>query len=313
MNQSPRPSVDLKEVRPSCTSLFQPVRSGAPFLVLCFFLLASIGVTGCQSAPEKHYPVQAEVISIDPVKGFIVVKHGDIPGLMPAMTMQYEVAEPKRIESLQPGDKISADLVVSESKGRLENITLVSKGNGKPDTPTSQHIPEKGDVVPNFALVNQNGKAIHLRDFAGKTLLITFIYTRCPLPDFCPRMNENFRQIQNGLVNIPQAAQHTAFLSISFDPEHDSPAVLKHYASIYDKREGGKPAFDWQFAVPSAKDLPTLANFFGLVTQNQGAEIVHSLSTTLIGPDGRVQAWYDTNDWNPADVAQAIQSTLPRT
>lgn len=81
----------------------------------------------CKSAPAKHYPIQAEVISVDAPKSLIIVKHGDIPGLMPAMTMQYEVANSKEIENLKPGDKITADLVVSENVGRLEKITLVSK------------------------------------------------------------------------------------------------------------------------------------------------------------------------------------------
>jgi Cu/Ag efflux protein CusF len=102
---------------------------------------------GCQSAPEKHYPIAGEVISADPAKKLITVKHGDIPGLMPAMTMTYQVTEPKQIETLQPGDKITADLVVSESKGRLEKIVLVSKGDGKTPLGATQHIPEKGDAV----------------------------------------------------------------------------------------------------------------------------------------------------------------------
>src|SRR5260370_40457972 len=127
---------------------------------------------GCQSAPEKHYPIQGEVISVDPAKKLLTVKHGDIPGLMPAMTMTYQVAEPKQIEKLQPGDKISADLVVSESKGRLEKILLVSKGDGKTAPGTTQRIPEKGDAVPDFALVNQNGKLIHFGDYRGEGLLV---------------------------------------------------------------------------------------------------------------------------------------------
>ncbi|MGB7433956.1 MAG: SCO family protein [Candidatus Acidiferrum sp.] len=276
------------------------------------FTLAVI-LAGCQSAPEKHYPLQAEVISVDAPKGLIIVKHGEIPGLMPAMTMQYAVADPKQIQNLQPGDKITADLVVSESKGRLEKITLVTKGNGSPSGGASQQIPEKGEVVPDFALRNQNGKAIHLHDFKGRVLLVTFIYTRCPLPDFCPRMNENFRAIQTLLLATPQSQAHTDFLSISFDPQHDTPAILKHYASIYYKPAKSVHPFDWQFAVPAAKDLPAIANFFGLVTQPETAQIVHSLSTTLIGPDGKVQAWYDGNDCKPADVAQAILSVLPHT
>jgi|SRR5271166_3169012 len=101
-------------------------------LLLSFVFLCL--TAGCQSAPGKHYPLQAEVISVDAPKGLIVVKHGEIPGLMPAMTMQYVVAGEKQIENLQAGDKISADLVVSESKGRLEKIVLVSKADLKPKT-----------------------------------------------------------------------------------------------------------------------------------------------------------------------------------
>jgi protein SCO1/2 len=240
------------------------------------------------------------------------VKHGDIPGLMPAMTMTYQVAEPQQIETLQPGDKITADLVVSDSKGRLEKIVLVSKGDGKTSPGTTQRIPEKGDAVLDFALVNQDGKIIHFSNYRGKVLLVTFIYTRCPLPDFCPRMNENFRAMQKLLQEVPGATERAEFLSISFDPEHDTPAVLKHYASLYKENVPGEKSFDWQFAAPSVKDLPEVAGFFGLVYQPERAQIVHSLSTTVIGPDGRVEKWYSDNEWTPAEAAQAISSLLHR-
>jgi len=279
--------------------------------ILTIVVLICAGIAGgCQSAPEKHYPIQGEVISTDAGKKLITVKHGDIPGLMPAMTMTYQVAEPKQIEGLRPGDKITADLVVSEDKGRLEKIVLVSKGDAKTSPGTTQHVPEKGDAVPDFALVNQDGKIIHISNYRGKVLLVTFIYTRCPLPDFCPRMNENFRAVQKLLQENPGAAERAEFLSISFDPEHDTPAVLKHYASLYKKSAPGEKLVDWQFAVPSARDLSELAQFFGLEYQPEQAQIVHSLSTTLIGPDGKVEKWYSDNEWTPADAAQAISLLL---
>jgi protein SCO1/2 len=281
-------------------------------IFLLFSLVFICFSVGCQSAPKRHYPLQAEVISVDAPKGLILVKHGEIPGLMPAMTMQYAVADPKQIEALQPGDKIGADLVVSETNGRLEKITLISKGDGKPAPGTSQHIPAKGEVVPNFALLNQDGKPVHLHDYSGRALLITFIYTRCPLPDFCPRMNQNFREIQGLLREKPESLPQVAFLSISFDPEHDTPAVLKHYAAIYKNTAKDQKALDWQFAAPSTKNLPEVASFFGLVMQSEQAQIIHSLSTTLIGPDGKVQKWYEGNDWKPADAAQAIQALMPK-
>lgn len=279
----------------------------ASLLLLC----AAFSI-GCQPKPAKHYPILADVISADPGKRLITVKHGDIPGLMPAMTMSYQVADPRQIEKLRPGDKISADLVVSESVGRLEQIELISKGDGKASPGATQRIPEKGDEVPDFALVNQDGKPLHFRDFRGKTLLVTFIYTRCPLPDFCPRMNENFRAVQKLLQETPGATQRLVFLSITFDPKHDTPAVLKHYASVYKISAPGEKPFEWQFAAPSEKDLPALAQFFGLLYQPEQAQIVHSLSTTLIGPDGKVLDWYSGNDWNPSDVAQTIVALLNR-
>src|SRR6266852_1838087 len=213
----------------SCVIVFTTEGEMKQIVAIVVLICAGFG-TGCQSAPEKHYPIQGEVISADPAKKLITVKHGDIPGLMPAMTMTYQVAEPKQIETLQPGDKITADLVVSESKGRLEKIVLVSKGDGKTSPGTTQRIPEKGDAVPDFALVNQDGKAIRFSSYRGKVLLVTFIYTRCPLPD--------------------------------------------------------------------------LAQFFGMVIQREQAQIVHSLSTTVIGPDGKVVKWYSDNEWTPADAAQ---------
>jgi len=275
------------------------------FLSFLILVCGLLGV-GCQSAPEKRYPIQAEVISSNPERQMITVKHGDVPGLMPAMTMSYMVADPKQIEGLGPGDKISAELVVSDSKGRLEHIVLVSKGEGKPSPGTSQRVPEKGETVPDFAFLDQDGKPIHIKDYLGKTLLVTFIYTRCPLPDYCPRMNENVRQIQDILRKFPGSLEKTSFLSISFDPEHDTPAVLKHYASIYNRSTPASQWSGWQFAVPAAKDLPAIAYFFGLVYQPEKAQIVHSLSTTLVGPTGKIEGYYPGNDWTPADVAQAI-------
>jgi len=281
--------------------------------ILTIIVLICAGLaSGCQSAPEKHYPIQGEVIFAEPAKKLITVKHGDIPGLMPAMTMTYQVADLKQIETLQPGDKISADLVVSDTKGQLVKIVLVGKGDGKTSPGATQHIPEKGETVPDFALVNQDGGIIHLSNFRGKVLLVTFIYTRCPLADFCPRMNENFRAVQKLLQEVPGATERAEFLSISFDPEHDTPAVLKHYASLYKKSEPGGKSFDWQFAAPSQKDLPELAQFFGLVYQPEQAQIVHSLSTTVIGPDGKVAKWFADNEWTPAEAAQAMATVIQR-
>ena len=128
-------------------------------IAIVFILLCGFFGAGCQSAPEKHYPIQAEVISSNPERQMITVKHGDIPGLMPAMTMSYMVADPKQIEKLGPGDKITADLVVSDSKGRLENIVLVSKGEGKPSPGTSATIARERRDRSGFCIFESGWQA----------------------------------------------------------------------------------------------------------------------------------------------------------
>lgn len=275
---------------------------------LVIFLLA-----GCRAKPEeKHYPVTGEVISVDAEHKIVNIKHGDIPGLMPGMTMGYDAADPKQLEGLQPGDTVSADLVVSDDKGRLEKITLLKKSNGKSALGATQRIPQKGETVPDFALTNQDGRRIHLNDFRGKVVLVSFIYTRCPLPTFCPRLNQNFEQVQKSLSDNPAVLEKTVFLSISFDPQHDTPVTLKHYAALYRKPAAGRMAPNWQFAVPDAKDLPDLAQFLGLVYEPDQGQIVHSLSTTVIAPDGSIALWDHTNDWSPQDVAKTIISITGR-
>jgi protein SCO1 len=256
----------------------------------------------------KHFAIQGEVIAVDTPNKALTIKHGEIPGLMPAMTMRYAVKDSMSLEKLGPGDVISADLVVSESIGRLEKIELVRKAGQAPPRPvTDVHIPAKGDDVPDFSLVNQDGKRIHLHQFKGETVLLTFIYTRCPLPDFCPRMNHNFSKVQEIFKDKPELLRKTKFVSISFDPDNDTPAVLKHYAGLYNKGADGKPTTRWQFAVPSKKDLPEIARYFGLIYEPEQGDISHSSSTTIIAPDGKVELWYHDNEWRPEDAAQTIE------
>jgi len=199
------------------------------------FLLLSLAAIGCGTGTReaKRYPIQGEVISLDTQKNLLTLKHGDIPDFMPAMTMAYEMAYPKEVTGIAVGDTIRAELAVANGVGRLEKIQLVAKAAPNAPKPAAQvHLPTPGDVVPDFRFVNQDGRAIHLHQFRGKPLLITFIYTRCPLPDFCPRMNENFVRVQTLLNNQAAVLKNVELLSISFDPDYDTPAVLKHYRRV---------------------------------------------------------------------------------
>jgi protein SCO1 len=263
----------------------------------------------------KRYQLVGKVVSIDKDQASVMVDGKEIVGFMDAMTMAYPVRDAKSLAPLNPGDEITADVVVAADGAYLENIVVTKKSDGKGPTGTS-NPPKAGDKVPDFAMVNQDGKRIHLGEYQGDVLLLTFIYTRCPFPDYCPLVSRNFSKIYASLRKDPSLGPRIRLLSVSFDPDHDTPAVLRQYADTFRATTGGSPFARWQFAVVPAKELTNVANFFGLYFSVQGDQIVHSMSTTVISPDGTVYKWYQDNNWMPADLivdaTQALQQTNQR-
>ncbi len=254
-------------------------------------------------AQPRRYQLVGKVVSTDKDQASVMVDGKEIVGFMSAMTMAYPVRDGKALTALGPGDEITADVVVADDGAYLENIVVTKKGDGKGPTGTS-NPPKVGDKVPDFAMVNQDGKRIHLREYQGDVLLVTFIYTRCPFPDYCPLVSRNFSKIYASLRKDPSLGPRIRLLSVSFDPDHDTPAVLRQYAETFRATTGGNPFARWQFAAVPPKELVNVANFFGLYFSVQGDQIVHSMSTTVISPDGTVFKWYQDNNWMPADLIQ---------
>jgi protein SCO1 len=267
-----------------------------------------------QSSAHR-YQLVGTVVSIDKDQASLMVDGKEIVGFMAAMTMPYPVRDAKALAALTPGDQITADVVVTADGAYLENIVVTKKSDGKSSTGTS-NPPKPGDKVPDFAMINQDGKRIHLSAYQGDVLLITFIYTRCPFPDYCPLVSKNFSQIYASLRKNPSLGPRIRLLSVSFDPKHDTPAVLRQYARTFRTTTGGDPFDRWQFAAVPAKDLVKIANFFGLYYQTENGQLVHSMSTTVISPEGTVYKWYQDNNWNPADLigdaTQALQQNSQR-
>ena len=260
----------------------------------------------------KTFPIRGKIVSVDSTKGSIVLNHEAVPGFMDAMTMSYKLKDSGIVSELHPGDRITAKLLVRKTADGFEDPMLdeiVVTAQAKPDyKPTVQyHVPTAGDVVPDFKLVNENGRAIHLGQFKGQALLLPFIYTRCPMPDYCPRMNKNFAEIDKALGADPAMYTKTHLLSISFDPKNDTPPVLKSYGRAY---AGESAKFShWEFAVAPADELDAVAQFFDVgITPGGDGTITHSLSTVLIGKDGKVVVWYPSNEWTPAEVLAAMKS-----
>lgn len=291
---------------------------------LAFSLFAFVALAGCRSARQtapqsaaspsyKIYKLRGKVVAATPSTGEVTLNHEAIPGFMDAMTMPYKLKDPSILGELHPGDLITADVLVSQDADAdvlLDHIVVVAQG--KPDyRPTSlYHVPEAGDAVPDFKLRNQDGRTIHLAQFRGKALLITFIYTRCPLPDFCPRVTRNFAAIEKQLATDPALLAKTQLLCISFDPEHDTPERLRAYGAAYIGSDAKSAFAHWAFAVPRMPELDQMAKYFDVgITVGADKSITHTLSTTLIGRDGKVVGFYPGNEWTPdqvlADVKQA--------
>jgi protein SCO1/2 len=286
------------------------------FLPLFVALLAGCHQTSSSSTPassfqQKTFNVHGKIVSTDATH--VTLDHEAVPGFMDAMIMPYKLKDPSIVGELHPGDLITAKILVKQdaagySDPELDNIVVV--GQARPDyKPAVQyHVPQPGDTVPNFSLLNQSSRTIHFEQFKGKVLLITFVYTRCPLSDFCPRMSRNFAEIDKALATVPALYKQTHLLSISFDPTYDTPKVLRSYGGAYTGNYTNETFTHWDFAAPPVKDLPAITQFFNVgVTPGDDKSLTHSLSTIVIGKDGKVAAWYPTNDWAPADVVAKIK------
>jgi protein SCO1 len=278
-------------------------------LLPVFILLSSCHKAPSHSAalPTKTFTIRGKVVSTDATH--VTLDHEAVPGFMEAMTMPYKVKDPSVLSELHHGDQITARLTVQQDAAGfrnpvLDNIVVISQA--RPDyKPTVQyHVPQLRDAVPDFALLNQDDHTIHLAQFKGKVVLITFIYTRCPFDDYCPRMNRNFAAIDKALAADPAAYSKSHLISISFDPTYDTPEVLRTFGINYPT---GHTFTHWEFATTSQDDLAAVTQFFNVGITGAGATLSHSLSTVILGKDGKVAAWYPTNDWDPSTIAAQVK------
>ncbi len=293
--------------------------------LLACSLLGILLLAGCHSGPKsgaagasaqnfKVYKLRGKVVSTNSAKGEVTLNHEAIPGFMEAMTMPYKLKDPGILSELHPGDAITADVLVSQDPDadvRLDHIVVVAQAKPDYKPTTFYHVPAPGDQVPDFKLRNQDARPIRLAGFKGKALLVTFIYTRCPRPDFCPRVTRNFAEVHKDLAATPALYAKTHLLCVSFDPEHDTPERLRAYGVEY-IGSGAAGAFDhWDFAVPEGQVLKQMAQYFDLGMSDAGdGSIAHTLSTTLIGPDGRVVKFYPGNEWTAEQLAADVKETL---
>lgn len=266
-----------------------------------------------QPANAKVYHLHGKVLSVDQANSSMMIDGDEIPGFMGAMAMPYPVKAKADLTKAGPGDEITADVIVpGDDPAYIQNIVVVKKGTASatPAPGSSQRDPQPGDAVPDFALINQDGKRVHLSSYRGDALLVTFIYTRCPFPDFCPLVSKNFAHVYADTQSSPALKSHLHLLSVSFDPDHDTPQVLRDYAKTFDATTGGSPFSRWEFTVVPKNDLAKVTEFFGVTIANDKGQYVHSMSTSVIGPDGKIYSWHEDTDWKPAELIADATAAL---
>ncbi len=276
------------------------------FAVLLIAVL--IGAPACKpksSTPARHFDVRGKVVAVDKDKSEVTIAHDEIQGYMAAMTMSFKVKDRWALDVMKPGDQVNATLTVADDTF-LEGIS-VTQSTGEP-LPPGVREPQPGDQVPDFKFVNQDGKQVSLHKLRGKPILLTFIYTRCPLPDYCIRMSDNFAAVARELKQSNSYA-NVDLLSISIDPGYDKPDVLKAYGKRY--ASAFDPQFShWQFLTASPEATKKAAEWFGLTYVPEKDQIVHALRTAVVDKDGKFVKMYRGNEWKPSDAADKLKELL---
>jgi protein SCO1/2 len=283
---------------------------GASLFVVGLGLMA---IAACSVEPKAQtYSLTGQVLAVRPETSEILVKHEDIKGFMPAMTMPYKVKDAALLKDRAPGDLITATLNVAPDLAWLSAIAktgtapIPADANTKIPVAANVTLLKTGDQVPGTKLTDQDDKPLALTDWQGSAVVVTFIYTRCPLPQFCPLMDRRFAEIQTLASADPALNGKVRLLSISFDPVNDRAAVLRAHAA----KAGAKPDV-WRFATAGEATVDRMAAEFGInVMREADGTITHNLRTAVIDPRGRVVSIHDSNAWTASSIADELKAAV---
>ena len=271
--------------------------------------VVAIAATACnRAAPTKQYQLTGQILDVKPDTNEVLVRHEDIPGFMPAMTMPYKVEDAKLLADKQAGDLITATLVVGETTAHLSKIDKTGHApvaDASGPAITDSQILKPGEPVRDTKLADENNGPRPLTSLRGHRVALTFMYTTCPQPDFCPLMDRNFAAVQNEIKKTPGLAD-VRLVSVSFDPTHDTPAVLKTHANALQ----ADPAV-WHFVTASTDDIKGFAAQFGVIAEpsdESPAILTHNLSTAVIDADGKLVKIRPGNMWTPAELIADLKT-----
>jgi protein SCO1/2 len=267
-------------------------------------VIAALTVSACSRARE--YELRGQILAVNRERQEITIKHGDIKGFMPGMTMPFKVKDARLLEGREVGDLITATLVVKDADGYLSAIERTGHAAvAAPPAMPAVDVLEAGEPVPEVRVIDETGTARALNAWRGRVLAVTFTYTRCPLPDFCPRLDRQFRAVQDQVLADPRLRDRVALLSFSFDPAFDTPPVLAAHA----ERLGADPRV-WHFVTGQQDEIASFAARFGIsiVRDSSNAlDITHNLRTAVIASDGTLVTILKGNEWTPIDLMNALR------
>lgn len=272
-------------------------------------VLTLLVAAACSRAPEpRQYELRGQILGVETERREVLIRHEDIKGFMPAMTMRFKVEDAGILADKQPGDFVTATLVVTDVESHLSSVTKT--GHAPLDAPApvadAPRIIAPGEQVPDALLVDQAGQPRPFSSFRGHRVAITFVYTRCPLPEFCPLMDRHFAAVQKTIKSTPQLAD-VRLVTMTMDPEYDTPTVLAAHAS----KRGADPAV-WTFATGEPEEAARFAAQFGLYVErnpDSAIDITHNLVTAIVDAEGRLVKRHTGNDWTPAELVADLRAT----
>lgn len=270
----------------------------------------ALGASGAGSGAVRTFAVTGTVHEVRQADRCAVIAHQAIPGYMMAMTMPFDVKDVKELNGLEAGDIVTFRLLVSETEGWMDTVRKVGHDpsvapelrKGPRQVPLVDPL-EVGDFVPDYTFTNQLGQPLQLSQLRGRVVGLTFFFTRCPYPTFCPRTSGNFAAAARELAAPDSGVTNWHLLQISFDPDYDTPQALRTYAESY----GADPG-TWTLATGDMMQIDGITEQFGCQFGRDGEFYSHNVRTAVIDPAGKVSLILTGNTWKVETLVEAMKA-----
>ncbi len=282
-------------------------------------VLTILGGTACSKSEQatiqevRSFDVKGVLLRVENEGRTLIIDHEEMPGYMGAMTMPFRVKDTAESKKAEPGDEIQFVYKVAELESWVEDIqpTGVKKELKipEPDPALKKKLLKSGEPFPDFKLLDENGEQVQLTDYRGSVVALTFIFTRCPVPEYCPAMMRNFSAVEKALKSDPSTPSNFKLLTVSFDSDFDTPEVMKAYGKSF-----GQTSDNWNLlSSPQTEEVRSLGESVGLMFgKSDNAIYTHNLRTVVIEPQGRIAKIFTDESWTPEELVEAMKQAAEK-